>query len=184
MGIIEPGNGVEPIDTLIYQWIKQVTGYDDQHVIRGNQTGKRPDYDYATYYCIGGNEADFAYKKKVDEIDGEPIPDDDVQVIYTTPETIIYDLNIYALDGARKLKDLFKSRNLLVARNILKLGNLVISDRSDVRDLTAFGDTKFRPRYQSDFSFRTMNDMVETNQKILEMTLHGKWGDLDVTIET
>lgn len=183
MAIVEPENGINPVDVLIHQWIKQVTGYNDQHVIRANQTGKRPDYDYATYYCIGGTENEYAYKKKVDEIDGEPIPDDNVEATYTTPEILIYDINVYALDGDRKLKDLFKSRNLLAVRDILKLGNLVIMNRSETRNMIEFGDTKYRPRYQADFRLRTMNEMKETYQKILEIQLTGKWGNLDVVID-
>jgi hypothetical protein len=183
MAIIDPVNGADPVDTLIQKWIMQITGYNDQHVIRANQVGGRPKDDYATYYNIGGMESDFAYKKKVDEIDEVPIPDDDVEATYTTPEMLFYDINIYALDGARKLKDLFKSRNLLAARQILRLGNLVIADRSDVIGPTEFGDTKYRPRYQSTFQIRTMNEMKETYQKILEFEIHGKWGDIDVTID-
>lgn len=171
------------MNTLIHNWIKAITGYDAQHVIKGNQTGKRPKGDYATYFQIGGTENQYAYKKKVDEIEGEPIPGDDVEVTYTTPETVIYDINVFSETGDRVLKDLFKSRNLLIARNILKLGNLVIRYISSTRDLTRFSDTIFRPRYQADFTFGTMNEMKETNQKILEVSLHGRLGPLDTVIE-
>lgn len=164
---------------IIHNWIKAITGFDDQHVIRSNQVGKRPKDDYATYFLIGGSENQFAHKKKVDLA---PIPGDDIEVTYTTPETKIYSIDVYSLNGDRILKDLFKSRNLFVARSILKLGNLVIANKSEIRDLTLFGDTKFRPRYNADITFRTMNEMKETNQKILEYDLHGKFGDLDTTI--
>ena len=170
--------------TIIHNWIKSITGFDEQHVIRENQVGKRPKDDYATYFLIGGSENEFAHKKKVDEIDSVPIPGDDVEVTYTTPEKIIYSIDIYSLNGDRILKDLAKSKNLFSARNILKLGNLVIIGKSDTRDLTLFGDTKFRNRYQADFTFRSMDEMKETNQKILEVNLHGEFKepDMDVTI--
>lgn len=184
MAGIEPEEvGIEPRDTLIQRWIMAVTGYNDQHVIRSNQVGKRPKDDYATYYQIGGTENQYPYKKKVDEIDGEPIPDDDIEVTYTTPETVTYDINVFSRFGDRLLKDLFKSRNLLAIRLILKLGNLVIRQRSETRDLTQFSDTIFRPRYQADFVLGAIDDMKETNQKILEISLTGKLGDLDTTIE-
>jgi hypothetical protein len=169
-------------DVIIHNWIKSVTGFDAQHVIRENQVGKRPVEDYVSYFKIGGNENQYAHKKKVDEIDSVPIPDDDVEVTYTTPERIMYSVDIHSLNGERLLKDLFKSRNLLSARNILKLGNLVIVSKSETRNPNLFSDTKYRIRYQADFTFRTMNEMKETNQKILEYELHGKFGDLDTTI--
>jgi hypothetical protein len=178
-----PEGVLDPVDFLIQQWIMSVTGYDNQHVIRANQVGKRPNYNYATYYNVGGVESDYAVKKKVDEIDEVPIPDDNIEATYTTADMILYDISVYALDGARHLKNLFKSRNLLSARQILRLGNLVIGDRSDVIGPTEFGDTKYRPRYQSTFQMRTMSDMKETYQKILEIQLTGKCGDLDVIID-
>ncbi len=170
--------------TIIHNWIKSVTGFDGQHVIRESQVGKRPKDDYASYFEIGGSENQYAHKQKVDEIDSIPIPGDDVEVTYTTPEMIMYSVDVYSLNGRRILKDLFKSRNLLSARNILKLGNLVIAAKSEIRNPNLFGDTKWRIRYQADFTFRSMDEMKETNQKILTLKLHGEWKDpdLDVTI--
>lgn len=184
MAGIDPIEGVvEPRDTLIHRWIMAVTGYDAQHIIRAKQTGKRPVDNYATFFQIGGIENQYPYKKKVDEIDEIPIPDDNVEVTYTTPEMVIYDINIFSHFGDRLLKDLFKSRNTFAARSILRLGNLVIRFRSATRELTQFSDTIFRPRYQADFTLGLMDDMKETNQKILEISLHGKLGDLDTIIK-
>ena len=185
MAVIDPEEVIDPKGTLIHNWIRQVTGFDSQHVIQEYQVGKRPKDDYATYFEMGGSENDFSYKKKVDEIDGEPIPDDDVEVTYTTPEIVIYAITIFSLRGKEYLKNLLRSRYLLAARNILKLGNLVIVGKSEVRNLNPFGDTKFRTSYQADFMFRTMDEMKETNQKILEIKLGGEWkdSDMDVSIE-
>lgn len=169
--------------TIIYSWIKAVTGFDDQHIIRANQTGKRPKDDFITYFLIGGHENDYSHMKKVDEIDSIPIPDDNVEVTYTTPETLIYDIQAYSINGKEILKDLLRSKYLFSARNILKIGNLVIANRSEIRNLTLFSDTVFRPRYQADFTFRTMDEMKETNQKILEFELHGKFDNMDVIID-
>ncbi len=169
-------------NTIIHNWIKSVTGFDGQHVIKENQTGKRPKDDYVSYFEIGGSENQFAHKKKVDKIDLVPIPDDNVEVTYTTPETVIYSIDIHSLNGKRILDDLFKSRNLLSARNILKLGNLVIAAKSETRNPNLFSDTKYRIRYQADFTFRTMNEMKETNQKILTMILHGEFKDPDMDV--
>lgn len=157
------------IRDTIQDWLIALLGFDDQHVIEAFQDGPRPSDPYATYYELTGRINDFSEIEKTDLG-----VDDDIEVTYRTPEEIVFSVDIYSAEGRQLLSGLAQSGYLLQSRQILSQDNLVLRQVSDLRSIPIEGDTRWRRRYQADFTFATYQEQSETNQKILEYELFGE----------
>jgi hypothetical protein len=164
-------------DTLIQAWLIAVSGYDDQHVIRANPEGPKPEGNHITYLLLTSPQSDFAEVKKTDLES-----DDDIQVDYTHAAKPAYSINVYAQDGEDIINDLWDSRYLLIPRKILRTGGLVLAGRSGPGAVPQPGDTTWLPQYAKTFEFRGYHVSSEVNQKILQWVLSGEFGDLDASI--
>jgi hypothetical protein len=164
-------------DTTIQQWLISVTGYDDQHVIRANPGGPRPEGNHATYLQISDPQSDFVAETKTTDLGV-----DDVQVEYVFASQPAYSVNIYDQNGSAIMAELWRSRQLLVPRKALRDGGLVLAAKSDTVAVPKQGDVAWLPQYAATFDFRAFDSSTEINQKILEYEITGKWGQDDLTI--
>ena len=158
-------------DVAIQQWIMSVTGYDDQHVIRSQQSGPRPSGNHATYLNLTKQDAQYSEVKKQET---DPVSDN-VDVIYTAPTTQVYSVSIFAPDGEALLTSLWKSRYLLAPRLALRAGGLALRSRNDSNEVSTQGDTSWRRQFHSDFSFAAFSVDTEEIEKILTIRLEGAW---------
>jgi hypothetical protein len=147
------------MNELLRQWIVAVTGYDDQHVIRANQNGPRPVGDYATYQIISIVPDDHAWWSDVE------IDPDEITQTFRVRATMIVDVNVYSLDGWTKLSELGLSNNVDVYRGIFAPDGTVLKSKGTTRDLALLGDTSWRDRYQSDFTFAIYNTLDYVNKR-------------------
>lgn len=164
-------------NALIQDWIMLITGYDDQHVIRSDQNGPRPDNDYATYKMIAAQPSDYNIKSH-----SAPDPNDDVLVTYKNRNKVTVSVNIYASDGLNKLSQLGMSSELLTVRLLLQAEDVALVPNCAPRNLNFLDDTDWKPRDQADFMFLTFTELTELNQLILEYEINGKWNNTDVVI--
>jgi hypothetical protein len=163
-------------DTTIQQWLIEVSGYDDQHVIRANPKGPKPSGDHITYLLLTSPQSDFAEVKKTDlEVD------DDIQVDYTHATKPAYSINVYAQNGEDILKDLWASRYTLTPRLILKGGGLALANKAGPGAAPQPGDTTWLPQYNATFEFRAFHVASEVNQKIKTFVIGGELGGIDIS---
>jgi len=170
-------------DTAVQQWLMVATGYDDQHVIRSEQVGRRPSGDHAIYLELAGQEMDFAEVKK-EETDPES---DSVKMNYGSPAIIIYSVNIFAMDGRALLSKLWKSRYLLNPRLALRDEGMVLRAKGASNLVSTQGDTSWRRQFHADFTFGIFETETEEIEKLYTYRLEGVWkqqigDDLDVVI--
>jgi hypothetical protein len=156
----------------LYDWLIAITGYSAENVFRANQNGPQPDLptEYATYNVISLIPRDSAYWKKVDKG-----ADDDVKNQFTVQAIMNVSVNVYAEDGFEKLFILSQSNNLLATRDIFSAQSMTLIGKvSGSQDLTAIGDSDWRPRYQADFDFLVYTTVEEINQLIKAYQLTGE----------
>ena len=165
-------------DTLIKSWLELVLGYDDQHVIKANGNGPRPVGDFATFFPVASTGSDYDYYHQ-----GDPDVNDDIKIEYLNRQTVSYDVNIYAADGSDLHRKLHHSGSLFEVRAIFQPAFMALRTSTAARDLTGLGDTKFRPRFQSEYTFAVNSTINETNQVIREVELTGAVDGTPVTIE-
>lgn len=165
-------------NATIQDWIMDITGYDNQHVIEAYQEGPRPVNNYATYYRLTGNTSIFSEAEKEDLL-----VNDDIKVTYRSPKITIFSVDVFADDGEQILADLGQSKNLLAIRLILQADNAVLRSKSDTRFVPTPGDTRWRRHWQADFTFAEYHESTEENQKILEYEITGEIGGLETTID-
>ena len=163
-------------DTAIQQWLIEVSGYDDQHVIRANPKGPKPAGDHITYLLLTSPQSDFAEVKKTDLH-----VDDDIQVDYTHAAKPAYSVNVYAQDGEDIINDLWASRYLLAPRLILKDEGLVLAAKTGPGAVPQPGDTAWLPQYNATFEFRAFRVSSEVNQKIKTFVIGGELGGIDIS---
>lgn len=156
----------------IYDWVKYVTGYPDDNVIRAKDPGPRPVGEYATYYLVAAVPSDHAWEE-------QKLSDDKlfVEKTYYNRVRLTVTVDIYAEDGDAKLLSLAQSGNLYGARIILRAAGLSFIGGGGVRELAEPGDVEYGPRYNADFDFYWYSEIGETIDRILEMILGGTFED-------
>ena len=166
--------------TTIHDWIVSVTGFDPDNVIRGFQTGPRPDDDYATYYILSVVDHDYSsYQKRDLGVD------DNIEVLYSSPKELLVTVDIYALNGHALMSALGQSNDLLATRLLFNAEQLVLlPGGGNASSLTGLGDTEWRDRYNGTFTIGAYGELTEENQKILSVYLEGDLGGLESVIET
>lgn len=154
-------------ETLLYDWIVLVTGYDAENVIRANQNGPRPVAPFATWQITTSEPDDYSYTSS--ELVETP-DEEDEEIIHLNASTTIMkrhivsvDVNVYDSSGRSKLAELEMSNARTDVRQIFNDSGTVLIGASIVRDLTETIDTKFVPRYQAEFRFRTFVSFTHTD---------------------
>lgn len=166
-------------ETLLYDWLVLVTGYDEENVIRANQNGPRPVAPFATWQITTSEPADYSYI----ETQVVQTPDEeDEEIIHLNGSTTLMkrhivsvDVNIYDPDGRSILSNLEMSNARTDVRQIFAPGTVLIG-ASVIRDMTEVMDTKFVPRYQAEFRFRTFVENTHTDVDHI-------WESYDITGE-
>lgn len=175
--------------TGVQAWIMAVTGYDDQHVIESQQTGRRPEGNHATYLSLAGRDSDYA-EVKITETD--PVSEN-VLATYTAPKQLVYSVNIYDADGEAILSRLWKNRYILAPRLALKVEGMVLLRKGSNNEVPTLGDTSWRRHFRADFTFSVYTVDTEEYEKINSVRLEGvfkhpntdgTFDDLDVVIDT
>jgi hypothetical protein len=165
-------------DLAVQQWLIEVSGYDDQHVIRANPKGPKPEGEHITYLRMTNQTSQYADISKTDLF-----VDDDIQVDYSFSDMQAYSINVYSHTGSDLLSELWRSRYLLVPRVILRDAGMVLWSKSEPVTIPQPGDTTWLPQYNATFSFGTFAVSSEVNQKILEYELYGKFEDDEILID-
>lgn len=159
----------------VYDWIVAVSGFAAGNVFRRNQENPDlgPDANWATYKEISGETRDYPLVKTVDN---SPIINPGVQLDYTRvlPGTSMVSVNIYADNGADILRNMFLARTERATRAIFKTAKIVLLDMSGPRDLSELSDTKWKNRYQADFTFQVFTERVELDYIVDIVDLTGK----------
>jgi hypothetical protein len=158
-------------DSAVQAWIMSVTGYDNQHVFRSEQVGRRPAEAHATYLNIAAQDAQYSEVKKVET---SPVSDN-VDVGYTAPSLLVYSVNIFAANGQTLLSSLWKSRYLLDSRLALRAEGMVLQSMGDSNQVPLQGDTSWRRQFHADFSFSIFTVDSEEIEKINAYRLEGVW---------
>jgi len=156
----------------IYDWIKFVTGYPDDNIIKANQSGNRPIGPYATYYLVAAIPSDSsAMQKKLsaDELF--------VERTFYNRVTLTISVDVYESRGAEILLAAAQSGATQEARIILAASNLTLIKGGTPRAIPEPGDTEYRERYNADFDFYWYSEIGETIDRILEMVLGGDFVD-------
>lgn len=170
------------LDT-VYDWLKAATSYDATNIIRESGIGPVPTGPFLTFGLVSVSLPDFEYKtNKVayDELD--EIDDDHVTTHIYTRATYMIAVNAYSRNGFSDLSSLKLSTHNPTIRDILNDANVSIVGMSDIRDLTALGDTVHRDRFQADFSFKSNAIEEFTVDKLNEYLIGGEMG-FDMTLE-
>ncbi|NIV93796.1 hypothetical protein GWN42_13605 [candidate division KSB1 bacterium] len=166
------------MNEIIRQWLIEVLGYDDQHIIRAQQEGPIPIGPYATYFILTDVPSNYSLEENEDSS-----PGDYLQRYYNRGELTVQ-VDIYASDGRELQHNLAMSRRLLKVRQILQPNNVSLIGSSDIRNLTALVDTKHKARWQCDHSFYLWNTIEEQNEKITNgYEITGKYQPGDEIIE-
>lgn len=162
--------------TAVVTWIKQVTGL--AYAYESDQSGPNPcPTGYATFKIIAvvpHTHADH------DRSAGAEVGD--VATTYVTSTPVTVSLNIYHVDGANLLVDLFNSKRTFTGRKpFYDIGASLLSF-SGVRTLPLFRDTKYKPRFQADFVFNYRTMLVETNKVVDKLSINGTIEDEEIGI--
>ena len=165
----------------VYDWIVLNTGFDAANVFRQNQ--ENPDLgavtEWATYQEISGVNANHPLEKKTAN---ETNPTEQVDYTRITPGEAIVSVNIYAKDGADILRGLWASNNERATREIFKTAKVVLFRMSGPREINQLSNTRWKHRYQADFTFRLHTERVETDYIADIFDLDGKMNDDTVNI--
>jgi len=148
-------------------WLMQISELDSQHVILARQNGPRPEGDYITFEILATTGNSFDYSSK-DEKDG-----DFATVYFYNLKQTTLDVNIYSDDGVEIHNKLSHSNELYSIRSLFKDDDMVFISGATPRNLTGLGDTSWRPRYQSEYRFRTSNTIAEDVERIFEYDIDG-----------
>lgn len=176
-------------DTGVQDWIMEVTGYDNQHVIRSQQVGRRPDGNHATYLRLTSLDSDYSDVKKQETTP----PSNNVEAVYTAPKQLVYSVNIYDPSGDDILTELWKARYKLAPRLALRAEGLVLLKKGIANEVPTLGDTSWRRHFRADFTLSVFTADTEEYEKIDRILINGVWkhpnpdgtfDDLDVVIDT
>lgn len=159
----------------VYDWLALVTGFDPDNIFRRNQQNPDlgPDVEWATYKEISGDVRDYPLVKKEDN---DPVGNPGVSLKYTRvlPGTSVVSVNIYAENGFDILRNLFLSREERATRQILAAAKVVLLSMVGPRDLSILSNTKWKNRYQADYTFQEFTERVETDYIVDIVDLTGK----------
>jgi hypothetical protein len=176
-------------DTGVQNWIMEVTGYSDQHAVRSQQVGRRPDGNHATYLAMASRDSDFT---QVTIRETTPVSEF-VEAEYLAPKQLTYSVNIYDPDGEAILSRLWKARYTLAPRLALRDEGMVLIRKGITNEVPTLGDTSWRRHFRADFTFSIYTVDTEEYEKIDRIRLEGVWkdpqpdgtfDDLDVVIDT
>lgn len=146
----------------VYDWLALVTAFGAGNIFRRNQENPDlgPDVNWCTYKEISGDVRDYPLEKVIDHA---PITNPGVNLDYirVAPGTSMVSVNVYADNGADVLRNLYASRAERATRAIFKTAKIVLLSMSGPRDLSILSDTKWKNRYQADFTFQVFTERTE-----------------------
>lgn len=146
----------------IFDWLALVTGYNASNIFRQHQQNPDlgPDANWITYKEIGGTVKDYPLVKTEANV---AAPTEEIDITRILPGKSIVSVNVYALNGADVLRNLWLSRFERAPRVVLDTAKTVLNFMSGPRDLSELSDTKWKHRYQADFTFEVFTERVETD---------------------
>lgn len=166
-------------DKVVHGWIKNAltltppggTDYSSVPVIRAEENGERPTVPYVTYKVTDWTESDFDTFEK-SEVD-EQNPTDEMYVDHSNRNRVSVSVNAYHPDGREILSRVSKGRKQWEIRRELENAKVSHLRTGTIRDLTYLGDTRFRRRFQADFTFLAWAAFRELRPKVLEISATG-----------
>ncbi len=164
-------------DKVVFDWLRKsldlvIPGYPDfsgTPVIREEQNGPRPKVEYLSYKVLDWTESDFDGFDKSD-IDGD---DDNLAVDYYNRNRVTVSVNAYSENGREMLSRVSKSKKKWEVRRELLNDKVSHIRTGTIRDLTFLGDTRFRRRFQVDYTFLVWVDYLEIRPRVKEIELTG-----------
>lgn len=165
----------------LFDWFALVTGFNSANIFRQHQQNPDlgPDVEWLTYKEIGGDIRDYPLVKTTAS---GTAPGEQVDMTRVISGTSIVSVNVFAVNGADVLRNLWLSRWERAPRVTLKAAKAVLMFMGGPRDLSSLSDTKWKHRYQADFTFRVFTERVESDYIVDIVELDGKIDDDDVAI--
>jgi len=165
----------------LYDWFLLVTGFNGANIFRQDQ--ENPDLgtevNWLTYKEVSGLVRDYPLYKTTASEDNPGTQVDSARII---PGESIVSVNVYAANGADILRKLWLSKYERDPRVILKSAGVTLFQMSGPRDLSMLSDTKWKHRFQADFTFRVFTQIVETDYTVDTTELTGTIEDDTITI--
>lgn len=165
------------IEANIKAWLAYTTGLA---VLQAPYKGQRPAGDYATYQIIGSVPMVDGFKREI--VDGK--------IRRYTAADITVSLNIYADKGYSIAHNVLSANDWQDARILLKDNDMALAfvSGSSPQNLTGFGDTDFRSRWQTDLLIKADLTHDRTLYLIDALTVSGEFNREDggdtITIES
>jgi hypothetical protein len=161
--------------TGVYDWLYLVTGFGAGNIFRQNQQNPDlgPDVSWATYKEISGTMVDYPLEKVTDH-DPDVTPGVQLDTLRVFPGTSMVSVNIYAANGADILRNLYASRAERAPRVLLKTAGVVLLSMAGPRDLAELSNTKWKHRFQADFTFNSFTERTELDYVMDIVDLTGK----------
>ena len=154
----------------IGDWITAVTGI--QTVFREPYEGQRPKSgEYVTFQVISVTTPDQSYGTR--EANGTDLID---QTIHSHARVTV-SINIYSEQGMGHLIRLKHSASIWSLRETL--GDLVLIQLNQPRNLTALSTESFRARFQSDAVFHVDLTSTFTIDRLKQLIASGQWSAAD-----
>jgi hypothetical protein len=153
---------------LLFDWIKLVTSYADEKIIRANQNGPKPADPFVTWQIVSAVPSDFSDVNRTDA-GGYVMDSTD-----TRRYRIGVDVNAYGSDGLTILANLTQSNTDPEVREVFGGNGITLMGSTTIQDLTGLGDTKWVPRYQAEFEF---NVFIELNKSYADYI----WDNYSIT---
>lgn len=148
-------------NSAIFDWIKYtfLDVIDDQNIIMENQNGATPSDDYITFGIIACVGDDYPIETK------EPLDNEHCTKTIHNRYNVTVSVNIFSNDAYSYLNRLKISPKLDTVKPVFKENDMSLLGCTGFKNLTFLGDTTFKPRYQSDFSFY----MIATDEEIIDL---------------
>ena len=148
-------------NSAIFDWIKYtfLDVIDDQHIIMENQNGATPSDDYITFGILSCVPDDYSIENK-EALDSEHC----TKTIYNRYNVVV-SVNIFSNDANKHLNRLKISPKLDTVKPVFKDNDMSLLGCTGFKNLTFLGDTTWKPRCQSDFSFY----MIATDEEIIDL---------------
>lgn len=162
------------LNTALVLWIKNGTGLTN--VYRANQNGPclTPG---ATFQIIAA-----PVHLHADSVSVAGAVEGDIDITHIAHVPVTVSVNVYHVDGAQLITQLWNSKRTYLGRYDLNQINASVLSYSGVRDLTGLGDTSWEPRFQADFILNYRTLLVETNKVVDKLSIQGTIEDDDVEI--
>ena len=149
------------LEQSIRDWIVNVTGLADNHVIMSHGAGPRPTGQYAVLNIALTTKLGEDVRTETREGNG------DIKADYAGPRKAMASINIYRDDVMQKMINLKGSLDKIITQDYFNSLNIGIAEQSDIRRIPEQIGKAWENRTQCDFFFHAV--FTETDADISEI---------------